>query len=92
MSKFKGPIIVGVAWVLVAAGPVAAVAIGYGVGKAEWDAKGYARGLVAGKIEGYKQAQSPELVADRCVAFWFGGEREAAKTLQRYCKIQGGVK
>jgi hypothetical protein len=50
------------------------------------------QGYQQGKIDGFFEAQSTDLVADRCIAFWFGSEREGAKTMQRYCKIQGETK
>lgn len=63
----------------------------YGVGETAGYKRGFEEGKAEGKIEGYKQAQDPDLIADRCTAYWFGSEREGAKTMQRYCKIQQGT-
>lgn len=45
-----------------------------------------AEAYTAGKIDGFKEAQSADLIADRCVAFWFLDTRESTKALDRFCK------
>lgn len=75
---------------VVAIASTAALATGmycaYDIGKTEGHATGYAAGVAAGKIEGFKEAQSADLVADRCVAFWFRDTRESTRALDRFCK------
>lgn len=46
----------------------------------------YQQGYEQGKIDGFKEAQSADLIADRCVAFWFRDTRESTKALDRFCK------
>lgn len=75
---------------VVAAATAVALASGmycaYDIGKAEGHAVGYAAGVAAGKIDGFKEAQSADLIADRCVAFWFRDTWESTKALDRFCK------
>ena len=78
MTKEFSLIDVGVAVVVVG---LLCFALGITIGTPKARAEAY----TAGKIEGFKEAQSADLVADRCVAFWFGSEREGAKTMQRFC-------
>lgn len=67
-------------------------AFGFMTGAQKTQEEAHQKGYEQGKIDGFKEAQSADLIADRCVVFWFGSEREGAKTMQRYCKIQGDLK
>lgn len=58
---------------------------GIAEGRAEAEQR-YQQGYEQGKIEGFKEAQSADLIADRCVAFWFGSEREGARALDKFCE------